>query len=262
MSVYRVWQIKRDGQVTGPFPENLIVQHVLLGRIVADDLISMDGHAWKSYRETPEIIEQISHMMGGEVASTADPAWHDERLRAVLRYVDERKHLDPRSQEAQDAAEKFIMRSGIDRRKVPETVEQHSHRVTIAESDQWFKDRHPGKNIVAVALLFIVVLVAWSFQRFGSKDVPVDIGLHVASCDAEPVNKVDWHGCDKTGYFLVGADLREANLKDVRFPGANLSYANFKGARLDDAVLDNAKLAGATWVDGRVCADDSVGVCR
>jgi uncharacterized protein YjbI with pentapeptide repeats len=92
--------------------------------------------------------------------------------------------------------------------------------------------------------------------------VSIDIGLHVATCDAEPVSKVDWHGCDKAGYFLVGADFREANLKDVQFAGANLSYANLKDARLDGAVLDNAKLAGATWVDGRTCADDSVGSCR
>lgn len=261
MNIHRLWQVKRGGQVAGPFPESLIVQHILLGRIVADDLISMDGHAWKSYRETPEIIEQISSMIGQDMTSSSDPAWREERLRAVLRYVDERKHLDPRTREALDAA-KINMRSGIDRRKIPETVEQHSHRVAIAETDQWIKNYRPGKSMAAVALFFAALLIAWVFQQFGSKDVPVDIGLHVANCDAEPVSKVDWHGCDKTGYFLVGADLREANLKDARLSGANLSYANLKGARLDGAVLNDAKLAGATWVDGRVCADDSVGSCR
>jgi len=43
-----------------------------------------------------------------------------------------------------------------------------------------------------------------------------------------------------------GADLEEANLK-----GANISGANFKGAELEYT----------TWVDGRVCAEDSVGSC-
>ncbi len=260
MNFHRLWQIKRGEQVSGPFPENLIVQHVLLGRIVETDLISMDGHAWKSYRELPEIIEQINNMIGQD-ATASDPAWREERLRAVLRRVDERKHLDPRSEEAQDVS-KTDMRSGVDRRRIPETVEQYSHRITIAETDEWIRNYRPGKSLAAVALLLSVVLIAWAFQRFGSRDVAVDIGLHIANCDAEPSSKVDWHGCDKTGYFLVGADLREANLKDARLSGANLSYANLTGARVDGAVFSNAKLTRATWVDGRVCADDSIGNCR
>lgn len=263
MSVYRVWQVKRGERVTGPFPESLILQHILLGRIVADDLISMDGHFWQSYRDTPEILEQIHHMMGNPEEPSLDPAWREERLRAILRHVDERKHLDPRSGEAQrDAAARANSRSGVERRKVPETVEQHSYRETTAEVDQWLQNRRPGKSPMAVILFCLVVAVAWALHHFGSQDLPVDIGLRIASCDAEPIRHVDWHGCDKSEYFLVGADLREANLVGGRFIGANLSYANLKGARLEGALFDHAKLAGAIWVDGRVCAADSIGSCR
>lgn len=264
MSTYRVWQVKRGEQITGPFPENQILQHILLGRIVADDLISMDGHFWQSYENTPEILEQIRRMVGGDVMSSLDPEWREERLQAILRHVDERKRLDPRSQETpENVAAWTALRRGGERRKVPETVEQHSHRETIAEVDQWLKTRRPGKSMAAAILFCLALLVALALHRFGSQELPIDIGLRAAaSCDAQPASRVDWHGCDKSGYVLAGADLRGADLNGTRFAGANLSYANLKGARLDGAVFDGAKLSGATWMDGRVCAADSVGSCR
>lgn len=67
---------------------------------------------------------------------------------------------------------------------------------------------------------------------------------------------------------LDGAILRNATLVDVDLRGANLNSADLigtdlTGARLDETTkLSNAHLAGATWTDGRVCADDSVGECK
>lgn len=263
MNTHRVWQVKRGGVITGPFPENLILHHILLGRIHADDMISMDGHFWQSFENTPEILEQIQQIAGEHVQSTLDPEWREERLRATLRYTDERKRPDPRNHEtSEDTAEWSALRSGGERRNVPETVEQHDYRETVADVDQWLQNRRPGKNITAAILLFITLLVAWTFYRFGSQQPPIDIGLRAATCDAQPVNRIDWHGCDKSGYVLAGADLRDADLRGAKLSGANLSYANLKGARVDAAIFDGAKLAGATWIDGRRCAADSVGSCR
>ena len=264
MSAYRVWQVKRGGQVTGPFPEKVILQHILLGRIVADDLISMDGHFWQSYENTPEILEQLHRMVGRHMGSSTDPAWREERLQAILRHADERKQIDPRSRETpEDAAAWAAMRSGGDRRKTPETVEQHSYRETVAEVDQWLRTRRPGKSIIAATLFCAALLVtALAIHRFGSQEPPIDLGLRAASCDAQPASRVDWHGCDKSGLVLAGADLRGADLKGARFAGANLSYANLRGARVDGADFDGAQLTGATWTDGRVCAVDSLGSCR
>lgn len=264
MSVYRVWQVKRGEQVTGPFPENVILQHILLGRIVADDLISMDGHFWQPYESTPEILEQLHLMVGSHTGPASDPAWREERLQAILRHADERKQVDPRSRETpEDMAAWAAARSGGERRKTPETVEQHSYRETVAEVDQWLKSRRPGKSIMAATLFCSALLVvALVIHRFGSQEPPIDLGLRAASCDAQPVSRVDWHGCDKSGLVLAGADLRDADLKGARFAGANLSYANLNGAFVDGAVFEGAKLAGTTWTDGRVCAADSVGSCR
>lgn len=261
MTAYRVWQVKRGETISGPFPESLILQHILLGRILADDQISMDGHFWQSFENTPEILEQLRRHVADE--NEHDPEWHAERLRAILRHADERKRPDPRSYEtSEDKAEWAVLRSGGERRNVAETVEQYRYRETVAEVDQWLQQHHPGKSLTVVMLFCIALLVAWTFHRFGSQQPPIDIGLRAATCDVQPVSKVDWHGCDKSGYLLVGADLRDANLSGTRFAGTNLSYANLKGARVDGAVLDGAKLAGTTWVDGRVCATESIGSCR
>jgi len=51
--------------------------------------------------------------------------------------------------------------------------------------------------------------------------------------------------------------LDKANLS-----GASLVNANLKGAILDGADLRYADLSGATWMNGSICAADSIGQCN
>src|SRR5690606_20690505 len=109
--------------------------------------------------------------------------------------------------------------------------------------------------------------------------------------------RADLAGADLSGADLSGSDLREADLYRANLAGANLSGADLReailnrsdlsgadlsGARLDDAQIRGAKLeganltkadisrlemsyaelGGATWVDGRVCAEGSLGACK
>jgi len=66
---------------------------------------------------------------------------------------------------------------------------------------------------------------------------------------------------------LIGADLSGADLRQTRFLKANLSGAiligaDLRGAMLFNADLSNADLSGATWCDGCVCAQGSIGACK
>ncbi len=258
MNTYRLWQIKKNGQISGPFPENLIVQHILLGRIRSEDQISLDGHFWQSFEGFPEIVAQIQQLSEG-----GDSQWREERYRASLRHLDERKRPDPRKRETpQGSTSGAVPRTGVDRRKAPETVAQHTYRESIAEVDHWLTNYRPGKSVMVVVLFGIVVLTGLAIHHFGTEAPPIDLGLRAATCDSPPSGRVDWHGCDKSGYVLAGADLHDADLRGVRFTGANLAYANLKGARLGGASFDGANLVGVTWVNGRLCAANSVGVCR
>lgn len=78
-------------------------------------------------------------------------------------------------------------------------------------------------------------------------------------------------GADFCKKDFSGVDFRGAELEEVNFQGANLSNADFKGADLEEANLKGANITGANfkgaeleftiWVDGRVCAEGSVGGC-
>lgn len=113
-----------------------------------------------------------------------------------------------------------------------------------------------------------------------------------AACSDPAAPGVDWSGCDKSranlsdAYLpyadltnanlayanltyadlehanLTQADLTHAYLSGADLKGADLTYAYLSGANLTNADLSGADLTGAMWMDGRVCAEGSIGVCN
>ena len=76
----------------------------------------------------------------------------------------------------------------------------------------------------------------------------------------------NFKGMDLTGVDFKGADLEKANfekanLTNASFQKADLEEANLKGANIKGAIFSGAEMEFTTWVDGRVCAEDSVGGC-
>lgn len=68
-------------------------------------------------------------------------------------------------------------------------------------------------------------------------------------------------GADFRGADLEKADLQRANLSDCNFKNADLEEVNLKGANIKGASFSGAELEYAIWVDGRICAEGSVGGC-
>ena len=66
---------------------------------------------------------------------------------------------------------------------------------------------------------------------------------------------------DLRSALLVGADLRLSDLTHANLAGADLRYANLADASLSVENLSNAQLGKAIWIDGRLCAAQSVGRC-
>lgn len=60
---------------------------------------------------------------------------------------------------------------------------------------------------------------------------------------------------------LQGSNLTMANLSGASLLDADLTGANLLGANLQETILIQAKFSGATWPDGRICAEGSVGEC-
>lgn len=77
---------------------------------------------------------------------------------------------------------------------------------------------------------------------------------------------VNLKGMDLSNRNFSGADLENANLENTDltnsiFKDADLESVNLKGAKITGTVFKGAELEFATWVDGRVCGEDSLGGC-
>lgn len=83
-----------------------------------------------------------------------------------------------------------------------------------------------------------------------------------ASFELANLAGADMSGASLISTYLVAAFLENANLANADLTGANLTYANLTGANLAGARLDGAVLDEAIWVDGRICAKESLGTCR
>ncbi len=85
--------------------------------------------------------------------------------------------------------------------------------------------------------------------------------LQLANLKSADLSFSNLEGAHLHAANLQNANLMLANLKDVSLLDADLRGANLQGANLMRTILIQAKLGGATWVDGRICAPESVGDC-
>ncbi len=80
------------------------------------------------------------------------------------------------------------------------------------------------------------------------------LGANMRNADlaGASLNSADLSYAILQGADLTNADLRESDLSNADLSGATLSTSKLEGARLDHTI----------WLDGRVCAIGSVGVCN
>jgi hypothetical protein len=66
---------------------------------------------------------------------------------------------------------------------------------------------------------------------------------------------------DLSGAILFGTNLTQADLSNADLSNADLAYADLTNAKLGGVQLDGARLDSAIWIDGQVCAANSIGEC-
>ena len=119
--------------------------------------------------------------------------------------------------------------------------------------------------LFSVVALFSNFVVAKEFNKFshhdydrvlkGEKNI---VGVHLEGANFKGM---DLSGVDFSKTDLERANFENANLSGADFTKADLEDANLKGAKIKDTIFKGAELEFATWVNGRVCGEDSVGAC-
>jgi len=254
------WYVRKNGRIRGPLPGGQITREILLGRIRDSDELGVDTEHWLPLRALPQLVPEVMRHANSEEG-------RQHLLLARLR-EDERQRG---RRIPGHAADGVTLRHG-DRRTVESFDVELPHAPTAVESRDERNLLLPAA-VIMIALFTLVTAYLWyrpAKQLAGS------------DCQAVPAAAVNWSGCVMPGRNIGSVDLsradlshsilKSANLRGALLRSANLSYANLEDADLRDAdlsqtnfkatLLRGAKFSRAIWIDGRECADGSVGECR
>lgn len=293
---HRLWYVRRNEDIRGPFPTAVISQYLLLGRLNKNDEISRDQQEWM---QIVNVVELAPEVMKAELAESAD----DPNLQAAKRGADERGVHDRRQS---DDPEHVGMRKG--ERRASESDADLAHRESrVSHRLEDVEKEAKKQNIILAIVLFIICGGLLSLVIIYQ---PED-GIPDIDCTAPPSPGINWSNCNFQGMKfdsvdLTGALIRNANLSNVslyrstlegadlaytnfglanlrmsKLAGANmvgailrksdlrgadmrnvdLSYADLQGAQLAGINLEGAKLDKTIWIDGELCAMGSVGGC-
>lgn len=61
---------------------------------------------------------------------------------------------------------------------------------------------------------------------------------------------------------LSGSSFIKATFTEVSFAGSDLRSSDFTQSNIQSAYLEGALLGGATWSNGKLCTQDSIGSCH
>ncbi len=289
----QLWYLKRDNQISGPFPAGLISRHILIGRIHESDQLSPDRKKWFSALD----IEALRPKPPSSNTT--------ERVAATKRWSDERIQKDRRQNESPEKKSQYKNRAKQDRR----TQEKHSTLKYRAH----YRSRPNGtfhstsiRWVTAISLFLIAGLITMQLLY-----TPLPRDSEQIDCNALPGPGINWDYCQKPGAnlqnsdlshsklsntnfsnanlqnsqltnsnlsyatlnsanlssailrnaTLIGSQLHEANLENADLQEADLSYSNLQNAILAGANLDKANLSYTIWIDGNTCLAGSIGQC-
>ncbi len=290
----KLWYVRRNGHVKGPFNTAQIQRLVLLGRVRQTDELSTDQMTWRVVSMMPELVPDA-------IREGTD----EDGLRRLRQREDERGSVELRVHAQATTSAGADTRVRPDRRapEDAETLSMREAKVQLLQEVRSRQENYRPRWLGMMATLLVILALSLLLAPGEDEDVP--------QCGAPPGPAVNWSNCrleelsvarkdlsgakvrnaklrqaNLFGTNLVAADLAytdlvkanlsyanltRANLKGTNLLGADLAYANLSEADLTfadltqavlgGAVLDGAQLDNAIWLDGQVCAPGSVGRC-
>jgi len=276
--------VRRKGQVRGPYTFRVLEKLAKLGRLKQTDELSSNEVNWKSAGSFTTLFQETDTecLLKDDERSGRDRREKDGLTNHQLK----RQGSDRRQAESDD---EIARRRG--RTKLLETIK--ASRV---------EDHFPLMTIMVsiVIIVFLGFVLSPSKETLSPDcEAPPEPGviwdnckfvkltlrqkdLSGASIRNAVLAGVNLQGADLTGSnfsytdlskgnlkkanlekaVLKGADLRSANLTSASLKDADLSHVDLRGAKMQDADLTQTILDQAIWYDGRLCARDSIGICR
>jgi uncharacterized protein YjbI with pentapeptide repeats len=285
-----LWYTRRHGgAIHGPFAESVITNHLLLGRLNADDEVSTDQINW-------QLIYSQSQLQSNHRFLT------DEQAK---KYLNERDGFDRRYPLDVMEDESLLQRRHTTRRaeENEDDIQSRQLRSLIMQKFRQQKQAVFWPLVITFSILTLIFILTIIY----AKPFPSPLG----NCDAPATSNVNWTNCLKPQLNLqdkilnnallrnsqlvgsnmmnvtltnadmayadlrftnlsyshlqdgqlLGANLKNADLSYADLSNANLSYTDLTGANLGGSKLDNARFDNAIWIDGQICAPLSIGQC-
>jgi hypothetical protein len=291
VSANQHWYIKRGDQVKGPFAAIQIRKYGALGRIRELDELSIDQQDWRPAKTYNELFP------GGKMDALALDPRDDERIHknrgtAATEVttespsnIERRAGRDRRAPEAPEV---------IKRREQRERVLQ-----SLWTDKQ--SERFPIFAVLGLVVVIAVLgwyLTPTKVRVLPNCDQPAQPGVNWDNCRKEQAQlaEADLTGAKlrntrfiavnlqaaildnsdlayanllqaNLGYAslkqasLKGSNLKFADLSSANLTQSDLSYADLSSAQIAGAVFSDAILSNTIWIDGRTCAEGSVGTC-
>lgn len=282
-----LWYLRRNDRVLGPFPAPQINELLNSGDVTPDWEISLNEVDWLTIAESGQFdwVEPDQ--------ATDSPAWREERLKARQRWLGDSDVVDAaisHDPTRDDQTRQAIQKDAIKTQALLQA--EKKRRISMAPSllgilvllvigiGVWWGQREKpiqtGIGSAANCAMSASDGVNWSncdkrglnqagLRARNAKMAKVrldDARLQSADLAYAILTGASLRNVQLSGGKLLGAELSGADFSGADLAGADLQYAVLKGANLGGTRLDSARLDKATWVDGRICAEGSLGLCR
>ena len=276
------WFVRRRGEVKGPFETAQVARFLADGKLKASDYLSLDKRDWRHPADWPAFARQVDLLVRqrNENRERAPAPLSSEHDQARHRLVGERRRRRAASPDsASDPSPRIPKPRGAS--LAPALI---GVLVLAMAAVAWWLSRGVGSDGQVLSTADCrgapAPGVEWSYCRAAGRDLRgadlrgarlrnallADAVLASAELTGADLSYADLAGSDLSGANLGAAVLKGVSLRAARLAGAalgeaDLRYANLTGADLEGASLAGADLSQATWVDGRVCAEGSIGAC-
>ncbi|MCB2426308.1 pentapeptide repeat-containing protein [Methylophaga pinxianii] len=278
------WYTRQNDTISGPFTLALLKSNLLLGRINAQTEVSADQKYWQPLGDIialqtaePIIPPPLTlDERDGFDRRNDQPLTEAEReMRREQRRKQEPDFLIQQRQQRTELLEKLkperparfwpffiisLILTGIFVGAVlfptPPIKSTADCDAAPARQVNWENCLKPGMDIPSATLTSANLRNSGlAMSNLMNADL-VDADLSYADLSLSNMSYALLQGSNLKGANLQQADLSYSDLTD-----SDLSFANLRDARLGGSNLHNAKLDKAIWIDGRICAEGSVGNC-